>query len=320
MNNYNAQAAPPQWQAPGQQPTGHGRSGGAPWPPSSGTPAAVTEGGTPLEGLMPAEGTGLAWTTPALAAAEAAVLLKLSGEPSQALKLALLELVVRGHIAIERHEVRHWLGFRRSKVSMVVRRPEPLGFVLRTVYDLVAAAPDTVYPCGQRGTEVIDVARMAAERWGSFGFRRTVVEPSLVRTGLLVPTPQRFLVFRWTSLEPSEEGFRVAETLRTQMREIEASLGPALAGDESAADRIAGAGPVSLLLRRRYGELEKIGRTRSSVSFGSLPDMRFDLPDFDLGFLDGIDAAFDAIGDAFDSSGGGDGCDGGDGGGCDGGD
>lgn len=256
----------------------------------------------------------------------------------EALKLALLELVVRQALRLVAVKGRRFFVF--SKLVNVLApgasRDQPANRVLRAVLEVTP--PSHTYPDGTVGAPVEQWARAVVARYQRRGgYVQAEVLPALEERGLYVRESYRrlglFEASRWM-LTPA--GMAALAELKTLMESGRAAFGLGMEPDLARVRALLGtAGAAVLLLPGLFPELRQLewrergpesGSNGSGGGDGGRPDDDDqpgepgpDDPEADAfgldalagvfgpGPVDGLDAAFDAIDAGVDSGGGGDG-------------
>lgn len=284
-------------------------------------------------------------------APESFVLLYGAGaEDRQALKLALLELVARGKLALRDVEEE---GFLRNRSVAVLYRgsgqegaPRPLRALIE-VFDRAAARLQR--PDG--GVPVAKLAEEVGRRYGSSrGYVDREVIPALQERGLYERRPKRFLgLVPYSDWGPTRAGEAARASLRAEMDLGEAGFGEWVDRNPNRALAYLGLmGPAVLLMTPLHPDIQRLREQHAASSASgdgdSSPDQsgpdepqgsdfgggdfdasssgfsggEFDAsaldPSLDPSAFDGIGEAFSAIDAGVDAGGGGDGG-GGDGGG-----
>jgi hypothetical protein len=234
---------------------------------------------------------------------------------TQPFKLALTELLMRGALKIVEST-----GRLRGKTVLLVDGPKaqpPSEPVLAPIWELYRGSKTKTTDQGT-GVEVKDLAKAAQSEFGGVsGYVAKHVAPRLSEHGLIEWRPKKVLfVFNSGKWELTPTGEAKKAELQRILDEGQANIEDWVSSDPTRAVAYLGAAGAAILLAPTlFPQLRQLADVSTS-------DLDFDFgDDFDVGSLDSMDSAFDAIDSSVDSGGSDGGSDGGgsDGGGSDGG-
>ena len=248
----------------------------------------------------------------------------------EAFRKGLLELVARGVLTVTTFTFRRlfWFERRESVVRSGPTGPTAIQAAppLRWIYDLYRYAESR---SSSGVPHVRDLGRTARKLEVPLSsYAQEVVIPSLLKRGLLRSEEHRVLgLFYGASLVETPRGTAERARLEDLMGMAERDLADAVARDPKQALALVGTlGAAILLMDPLFPELARLGEMLNAgigdaLAIGSVElrlssDLDLGAFDLDLGSLDSLGGAFDALSDLGDGGDGGGG-DGGDGGGGD---